>query len=221
MSPTGENKVRCTRSPSSSAASIAGGATDKLIVDKQGRLLATEAEQEARRAEYFSEVLNRPPPTIEAEVQDPDTDLDVSNATPAIRSLKKQKAPEQDSFNVDLFKAEPEFAAQVLFAAIWEEKQLLDDWMEGVNVKIPKKGTTVATGDCLSPARSGRSLKQWTSHSDESKQVFEKDKDAQTRSSSSRPDLTLRNITEQCTEWQRQLYINDVDFDNAFASIHQ
>ena len=82
MSPTGENKVRCTRSPSSSAASIAGGATDKLIVDKQGRLLATEAEQEARRAEYFSEVLNRPPSTIEAEVQDPDTDLDVSTALP-------------------------------------------------------------------------------------------------------------------------------------------
>ena len=92
-------------------------------------------------------------------------------------------------------------------------------------MKIPKKGTTVATGEespfCLSPARSGRSLKQWTSHSDESKQVFEKDKDAQTRSSSSRPDLTLRNITEQCTEWQRQLYINDVDFDKAFPSIHQ
>ena len=56
---------------------------------------------------------------------------------------------------------------------------------------------------------------------DESKQVFEKDKDAQTRSSSSRPDLTLCNITEQCTEWQRQLYINDVDFDKAFSSIHQ
>ena len=58
------------------------GATDTLIVDKQVRLLATEADQGARWAEHFSEVLNRPPPTIEAEVQDPDTDLDVSTALP-------------------------------------------------------------------------------------------------------------------------------------------
>ena len=126
------------------------GATDTPIVDKQGRLLTTEAEKEARWAENFSEVLNRPPPTIEAEVQDLDTDLDVSTAPPekeeiitVIRSLKNGKAPGQDSLNAELFKAEPEFAAQILqplFAAIWEEKQLPDDWTEGVIVTIPKKG---------------------------------------------------------------------------------
>ena len=44
------------------------GATDTPIADKQGRLLTTEAEKEARWTEHFSEVLNRPPPTIEAEV---------------------------------------------------------------------------------------------------------------------------------------------------------
>ena len=33
------------------------------IVDRQGRLLTTEAEKEARWVEHFSEVLNRPPPT--------------------------------------------------------------------------------------------------------------------------------------------------------------
>ena len=106
------------------------GATDTLMVDKQGRLLATEAEQEARLAEHFSEVLNRPSPTIEAEVQDPDTDLDVSTALPekeeimtAIRSLDSGKAPGQDSLNAELFKIKPEFAEQVLqpvFAAIFD-----------------------------------------------------------------------------------------------------
>jgi len=57
----------------------------------------------------------------------------------AIRSLKSG----QHSLNAELFKAEPEFAAQILqplFAAIWEEKQLPDDWTEGVIVRIPKKG---------------------------------------------------------------------------------
>ena len=33
--------------------------------------------------------------------------------------------------------------------------------------------------------------------------------------------FTLRNIIEQCTEWQRQLYINYVDFEKAFDSIHR
>ena len=31
----------------------------------------------------------------------------------------------------------------------------------------------------------------------------------------------LRNIIEQCTEWQRQLYINFIDFEKAFDSIHR
>ena len=112
------------------------GATDTPIVDKQERLLTTETEQGAKWAEHFSEILNRPPITIEAKVQDPDTDLDVSTATPekneiiaVTRSLKNGKAPGEVSLNAELFKAEPEFAAQVLqplFEAIWEKKQLPD-----------------------------------------------------------------------------------------------
>ena len=84
------------------------GARDTPLVDKQGRLLTTEAEQEARWAGHFSEVLNRPPPIIEEEEQDPDTDLDVSDTPPekeeimaAIRSLKNGKTPGQDSLNAE------------------------------------------------------------------------------------------------------------------------
>ena len=33
--------------------------------------------------------------------------------------------------------------------------------------------------------------------------------------------FTLRNIIEQCTEWQRQLYINYVHFEKTFDSIHR
>ena len=68
------------------------------IAKKQRGLLTTEAEQEARWAEKFSKFLNRPSPTIEAEVQNPDTDQDVSTAPlekdevmAAIRSFKDEK----------------------------------------------------------------------------------------------------------------------------------
>ena len=44
------------------------GATDTPIADKQGRLLTTETEKKESWKEHFSEVLNRQPPTIEAEV---------------------------------------------------------------------------------------------------------------------------------------------------------
>ena len=81
-------------------------------MDKQERPLTTEAEQEARWAEHFSEVLTRPPALIVAEVQDRDTDLDVSTAPPekeeiiaAIGSLQNGKAPGRDSLNGELFKA--------------------------------------------------------------------------------------------------------------------
>ena len=33
--------------------------------------------------------------------------------------------------------------------------------------------------------------------------------------------FALRNIIEQCTEWQRKLYIKFVDFEKAFDSIHR
>ena len=108
-------------------------------MDNQGRLLTTEAEQEARREEHFSEVLNTSPPPLEVDMQDPEEDVDLNTTPPekeeimaAIRSLKNRKAPGQDTRSAELFKADPEFAAQALqplFAAIHvlEEKQLPEE----------------------------------------------------------------------------------------------
>ena len=86
-------------------------------------------------AEYFCKFLNRPAPITGAEVQDIDTDLDVSTAPPekeeimvTIRSLKNENAA---------------LVLHPLFAAIWEEKQLPDDQREGLVVKIPKKGAFI------------------------------------------------------------------------------
>ncbi|RUS90622.1 hypothetical protein EGW08_001619 [Elysia chlorotica] len=101
------------------------GTSNAPITDKQGRLLTTESEQEARWTEHFREILNRPPPTAEADIHFAEVDLDINTEPPeeaeierAIKSLKSGKAPGQDNLNAELFK----------------------DWAEGVIVMIPKKG---------------------------------------------------------------------------------
>ena len=192
------------------------GSTDTPIADKQGRILTTEAEQEARWAEHFSEVLNRPPPTAPADVQDPAKNLDVNTTPPekqeivaAIRSLKNGKAPGQDSLNAELFQADPELAAQVLqplFTAIWDEKQLPEDWTEGVIVKIPKKG---ALGNC----NNWRGITLLSVPSKILAKIIIKrieeavDQQLRKEQAGFRPGrgctdqiFTLRNIIEQCTE---------------------
>ncbi|RUS74991.1 hypothetical protein EGW08_017258 [Elysia chlorotica] len=170
------------------------GTSNAPITDKQGRLLTTESEQEARWTEHFREVLNRPPPTAEADIHFAEVDLDINTEPPekaeierAIKSLKSGKAPGQDNLNAELFKVDPALAAEIikpLFASIWEKKELPKDWTEGIIVKIPKKG---ARSDC----------NNWRG-------------------------ITLQDpVQDPCTEWQRQLYINFVDFEKAFDSIHR
>ena len=110
---------------------------DTPITDKQGRTLTSEAEVEARWAEHFSKVLNRPPPTVEAEIQEPETVLDINTAPPeekeivsAIKSLKNGKAPGQDNLNAELFKVHPELSAKLLkplFTSTWEGKTIQND----------------------------------------------------------------------------------------------
>ena len=70
------------------------GATDTLIVGKQGRLLTKGAEQDGQS--ISAKVLSRLPPTIEAEVQDPDTDLDVSIAAPDKKEIPPKTEKPRD-----------------------------------------------------------------------------------------------------------------------------
>ena len=88
-------------------------------MDKQGRLITTEAEQDARGTEHFSEVLNRPPPApTEADIQEAETDLDVNTNPPGkeeiIAAIKNGKFPGQDNLSTEVFKADPQLAADLL-----------------------------------------------------------------------------------------------------------
>ncbi|RUS69643.1 hypothetical protein EGW08_022594 [Elysia chlorotica] len=127
------------------------GTSNAPITDKQGLLLTTKSEQEARWTEHFREILNRPPPKTAVDIHFAEVDLDINTEPPekaeierAIKSLKSGKAPGQDNLNAELFKVDPPLAAEIikpLFTSIWGKKELPKDWTEGIIVKIPKKGT--------------------------------------------------------------------------------
>lgn len=211
--------------------------TELPIKDKNGNLLTSEKNIDARWAEHFNEVLNRPPPREETDIPEAETDLDISTAPPtkeeiiqAIKTLKNNKAPGPDNMNAELFKADPDLSAMILLplmTRIWEEKAIPNDWNEGIIIKIPKKGTL---NDCNNwrgitllsiPSKIlAKVIIRRISTAIDSKL---RDEQAGFRAGKSCSDqiFALRNIIEQCTEWQRGLYLNFIDFEKAFDSIHR
>ncbi|KAI0240621.1 hypothetical protein LSAT2_008639, partial [Lamellibrachia satsuma] len=71
-------------------------------MDKYGRLLTNEEDQERRWTEHFTEVLNRPGPQHPADVQ------------PAERDLEIERFPPE--------KAEVKSAIATLFVVIWNSR---------------------------------------------------------------------------------------------------
>ena len=56
--------------------------TTAPIKNKEGQLLKSETAQEARWTEHFNEVLNRPAPETEPDIQEAEEDLDVVTTPP-------------------------------------------------------------------------------------------------------------------------------------------
>jgi len=204
---------------------------------KQGPLLTTEKDQEARWVEHFKEVLNRPAPEEELHIPVAEEDLSVDirplkkeEIIAAINSLKNHKAPGKDRPNAELFKADTVTTANILqplFNTIWDRRKIPDDWNEGIIIKIPKKGA-------LSECSNMRGITLLSTPSKILAKVIMKrlllavdlklrEEQAGFRRGRGCIDhvCTLRNIIEQSTEWQRTLYVNFVYFAKAFDSVHQ
>ncbi|CAG2201949.1 unnamed protein product [Mytilus edulis] len=117
---------------------------------KQAEEAAEKGEQEksTRSQEKSVEVLNRPPPDDEAIVIEAVQDLEININLPdkqeiikVIKSLKNGKSPGHDNLNAELFKVDPELAAEILqslFTSIWEGKIIPDDWTKGIIIKLRK-----------------------------------------------------------------------------------
>lgn len=79
--------------------------------------------------------MNRPPPTVEAEVE---IDVEVNIAPPkigeiisTIKSLKNRKAPAQDNLNTELFQVDLELTAKMQ-----KEKKIPKHWTDGIIMKM-------------------------------------------------------------------------------------
>ena len=128
---------------------------DTPIKDKDEKLLISEEVQNARWAEYFSEILNRPPPKTEPGIPVAAEDLDIETTPPsreelinAIKALENNKAPGPDNLNAKFFKTDPAITAEILFplmTKVREDKRIPDDWNKATIIRIPKKG---ASNDC-------------------------------------------------------------------------
>ena len=148
MQQAGESKAESSRSLSWC---VAG--TEEALTLRSWTSRGDYSQQnlsKTRWMEHFSEVLNRPPPPTEADIQEAETDLDVNtHPQEKKRSLqpsspsRTERSPGQDNLSAEVFKADPQLTTnllQLLFTDIRKGKKLPEDWTDRVIVKILKKG---------------------------------------------------------------------------------
>ena len=98
---------------------------DAPIKDKDGKLLISEETQDARWAEYFSEILNRPPPETEPDIPVAVEDLEIETSPPskeeiinAIKALKTIK-PLDLTTSMHSFSKQTQLLPQRFFSSLW------------------------------------------------------------------------------------------------------
>ena len=211
----------------------------QIIKDKTGNKLSSQDEKLKRWKEHFEEVLNRPEPEIPIEAnldyQIEEIEIDTGPIKKekhlrALKRLKNGKSGGIDGITAEILKADTPTTTKCLlklFNMIWIGEEIPKDWNKGLIIKIVKKGDTTLCDNYRGITLLSVPSKIFTKIiiqriqegiDDELRQEqagFRKGK------STTEQLFTLRNIIEQCSEWNAPLYINFVDFEKAFDSIHR
>ncbi|KAJ8356898.1 hypothetical protein SKAU_G00196920 [Synaphobranchus kaupii] len=208
------------------------------VKDKDGNNLLTESEQAARWVQHFREVLNCPEPEHPANPTPADNIglLNINTSPPtetevrsAIQITKDGKAAGSDSIHAEMLKADLNTSVKVLtdlFRNIWDKNVIPVDW-EGLIAKIPKKGNLQNCnnwrGITLLSIPSKVFCRILLGRIDTAIDTKLRQEQAGFRKGRGCTDqiFTLRNIIEQCLEWNYPLYINFIDFQKAFDSLHR
>ena len=209
-----------------------------VVKDKQGNVLVKEEDQRARWAEHFKEILNRDEPEETFDFTNDQHQqhigmrrgkITIEEVTDAIKQTKGNRAPGEDRITADMLKADPHLSAQMLvkvFNQAWDEEKVPEDWKRGIIVKLPKKGDSSVCGNwrginLLSvPGKIFCRVLLQRIRQGVDKRLREEQAGFRSGRSCTDQIFVLRNIVEQCLEWNSSLYMNFIDFEKAFDSIH-
>lgn len=207
------------------------------VKDKDGKVISNEKEQIERWREHFCSILNRPDPENEADIPEAETDLEIDTDAPSeeevtrsIAAMRSGRAGGIDGVTADMLKSEMKYGPALLtsiFEEIWDSETTPEDWKTGLIAKLPKKGDM---SDCNNWR--GITLLSLTSKVFsrvifkrllEALQTVLRQEQAGFLPGRSCPEhiFTLRQIFEQCNEWNTGIYANFIDFEKAFDSIHR
>ena len=125
---------------------------DIQVISRDGKIISDQEEQVQRWAEYFQELLNRPPSDNPRRVYQEEKTflLCVTNhqeikIRKSIRQLNSGKAAGPDRiperYSKQIKTRHAVVVLESIFYKIWMEEKYLEDWKEGHIVKIPKKET--------------------------------------------------------------------------------
>ena len=112
-----------------------------------------------------------------------------------------------------------------LFEEIWEKEEIPAEWKEGYLIKIPKKGDLTRCDNfrgitLLSvPGKALNRIILERMKGEVDKTLREEQAGFRQDRSCTDQIATLRIIVEQSIEWNTSLYVNFVDYENAFDSL--
>ena len=214
--------------------------TKMPVKDTTGQLLTDPTDQLKRWFEHFEQLLqvpeNNQPSTPRQEPPPVRRITRVSSEAPslqeikaAIKSMKSNKAPGVDRISAEMLKADPALSAQMLhqlFYNIWDTATFPADWMQGILIKVPKKGDLAECDNWRGITLLCVVLKVLC------KVILERIKEkidatlrrqqAGFRAGRACSDhiATLRIIVEQINEFQESLYLVFIDYEKAFDRLN-
>ena len=123
--------------------------SERPIRDKNGTVLTGVDKQLNRWAEHFGELLNRPRPQNQPDIQPAEEDLLINCNKPtreeikrAIGHIQNGKTAGPDGIPAEALKGDVTTSVEMLyslFEEIWEKEEIPAEWKEGYLIKIPKK----------------------------------------------------------------------------------
>lgn len=217
---------------------IAGKANKRTVPvkSKDGEILTNVTEQLSRWKEHFSEVLNlnRDGVSVTNESSNSNT-LPIKTTPPskreiidAINSMKSGKAAGIDNITAEVLQVDVNFVAdqfRTLFLHIWENESFPQDWLQGIIIKLPKKGDLTDCNNWRGINILCVALKVFM------KIILERmvnviDKKIRPNQAGFRPGRscidqinTIRIIIEQSVELNSPLYLLFIDYEKAFDSV--